>query len=69
MAGIGSLAAAIYIYLPAPISSISHCFHFFIAYEEAKRQIPGPYNWKGKRRKDFYLTEGLRYYGKSRDLP
>jgi hypothetical protein len=36
---------------------------------EAKYQIPGPYNWKGKRRKDLYLTKGLRYYRKSRDLP
>ena len=39
--------------------------------EEAKYQyhFPGPYNWKGKRRKDFYLTKGLRYHRKSRDLP
>lgn len=37
--------------------------------EEAKYQFPGPYNWKGERRKDLYLTKSLRYHRKSRGLP
>ena len=53
------------------LSRVSSCFHLFPdeTPEEVIYQIPGPYNWKGKRRKDFYLTKGLRYHGKSRDLP
>ena len=34
-------------------------------HEEARYQIPDPYHWKGKLRKDFHLRKGLRYLGKS----
>ena len=33
-----------------------------LANEEARYQILGSYNWKGKRRKDFYFKKRLRYY-------
>ena len=55
---------------PWELSHVPLCFQFFDGtHEEARYQIPGPYNWKGKRRKDIYLTKGMRYHGESRDLP
>ena len=36
------------------------CFQIFHD-DEAKYHFQGPYNLKGKCRKDFYLTKGLRY--------
>ena len=45
------------------MTSLTACFQLF------SDEITDPYNWKGNRRKDLYLAKGLRYHGKSRDLP